>query len=1704
MFYYSADIDTIQAYRGQSMGDLDPHIFAVAEEALTKLERERKDQSIIISGESGAGKTVSAKYTMRYFATIGGNTTETQMEKKILASSPIMEALGNAKTTRNDNSSRFGKFIELQFNKQFHICGASMRTYLLEKSRVVFQSLGERNYHIFYQLCASRTELPELYLDDPKNFSYLNHGSCLYIEGVDDYQKYQEMVEALKMLGFSEEKKYGVFKILAAILHLGNIMFEETIIKMENCEDTEGCSIAKDDKHIELVSNLLEINSEELRKWLCTRKIVSAREMFLKPMSVEEAQSARDALAKHIYAELFNWVTNDLNSGLRSEFPHYKFIGVLDIYGFETFETNSFEQFCINYANEKLQQQFNLHVFKLEQQEYLNEEIEWKIIEFYDNQPCIDLIEVKLGILDLLDEECKMPKGSDGSWTEKMYAKCMKYSHFGKAKFGESAFTIEHFAEKVQYESNGFLEKNRDTVYEEQIDLIKQSKREFVRRIFDPDSHKPPSSGNKVKIVPSKTVQRSQKINRKTVGSQFRDSLNLLMQTINSTTPYYIRCIKPNDNKRKFEYNTKRASQQLRACGVLETIRLSAAGFPSRWTYNEFFNRYRVLCKSVDIKEYNTRKICENILNRFIKDPDMYRFGKTKIFFRASQVAYLEKIRSDKLRQCCIIMQKTVRTFICRKKFLRIKRSVMLLQKRGRGYLGRRLAKEIRRRRAAITIQRRVRGWLARVRYQRIRKSVQLIQTRGRGYLARRKFAEMRYNAKAIIIQKYWRGYLARKTVDKMKHSVIICQAAVRRFLARKLYKRLKIEARSIENVKALNRGLENKIISLQQKIGDLEKNNKNLEKKYNNNDKELKELKQKLPLLKALEIEVKNIKTILLDKNELIRNMEEKLRKECDDKMDLIQEREDILKKRQIEIEERSNLMQEIENLKNVLEMNEKNKESQIKASIEEEKLLILNEQDSDRHAYQKLLQEYHNLEQHCEELKMQMDSRQGSHNRNISDVSSITTLDIPEDHGYGSVKSVSSILTDKEQLDTSNWKAKDSMSEGNLASQTSSTISSDIRSIDIGLVLKLQHKLAEVEKEKLRIQNRLDELDNSPMATEAENALKNTFKITELEMDNSSLKSQLIELQNSINEGSATSQVLEQLRKSQDELERRSDEIIQLKTILASQTSSMKNIVTSKNRIGEYINEDGELALAYETQKTINKQLELELQDEKMKSQMLDQELRLEIAKLKEDNEKLQQILAMNLTEETNSQNESYLKLEVTRLISENLELQDSKDSLSEKLRKKNRQIKYLMNKLKKERIDIDDTVIEAELDSWKTTKPERTVSTIKKQEREYQGIFTFKSGDETIIMRNLVIQLKPRTAITMLPCLPAYIVFMCIRHTDLMNDEEKVKSLISAFTNAVKKVIRKRHEDLETSALWFANTLRLLHIMKQYSGEKTFQQKNTPKQNEKCLRNFDLSEYRQVLSDIAVWINQALVRSFIKTIQPLIVPAILEHEEIQGLSGNMPGGMRRKSSVAGTPSLDQKPTTTLKQAFTNINKKLTFYGVDPEVISQIFRQFFYFLCATSLNNLLLRKDMCHWSKGVQIRHNLSYFEMWIKDNNQQELCYPVLQPIIQAAQLLQARKEEEDVDSICDMCNALSGQQISKILNLYTPVDEFEKRIPKSFVEKVKAELKKRSKPEEPLLMETNFQFPVKFPFKPSDICMENIELPDFLNLDMLEKV
>uniref|UniRef100_A0A8D0A372 Myosin VB n=1 Tax=Sander lucioperca TaxID=283035 RepID=A0A8D0A372_SANLU len=1569
--------EVIRAYSGQNMGDMDPHIFAVAEEAYKQMARDERNQSIIVSGESGAGKTVSAKYAMRFFATVGGSANDTNVEEKVLASSPIMEAIGNAKTTRNDNSSRFGKYIQIGFSRHYNIIGANMRTYLLEKSRVVFQAEDERNYHIFYQLCASAS-LPEF-----KDLG-LSESTCLF-----DLQS-------------------SIFKVVASILHLGNI---------EICSERDGesCHVSVHDVHLQHFCRLLGVDLPQMEHWLCHRKLVTASETYVKNMSSQQAANARDALAKHIYARMFDWIVEHINNMLQTSSKQHSFIGVLDIYGFETFEINSFEQFCINYANEKLQQQFNSHVFKLEQAEYIKEQIPWTLIDFYDNQPCIDLIEARLGILDLLDEECKVPKGTDQNWAQKLYKQNSSSAHFQKPRMSNTSFIIIHFADKVEYQCEGFLEKNRDTVYEEQINILKASQFQLVADLFHEKSDTaPPAKSSRVNVRSAKpTPKAPNKEHRKTVGHQFRSSLQLLMETLNATTPHYVRCIKPNDNKEAFSFDSRRAVQQLRACGVLETIRISAAGYPSRWTYPDFFNRYRVLVKKSDMTTADKKLVCRNLLETLIK-ADMFQFGKTKIFFRAGQVAYLEKLRADRFRSACIQIQKTVRGWLARVRYRKIRKSAVTLQRYGRGFLARRLAEFLRQSRAALVCQKQYRMVRDRRVYLRVRRAVVTIQAFTRGMFTRRIYREFLLHHKAMIIQRSVRGWLQRRKFRRARDAAITIQCGFRRVRAKRELKQLKIEARSAEHLKKLNSGMENKIVQLQRKMDDqrdqLAVVNASLGTEVKLLQKQLEQVRQQGGANQIASLQ------------EELAKLGEDLQGATADRKRL--EEEHGAEKTGLQLDKDTAVCFRIR--MSLCVSVDGGDASQREASLQ-------TELDGERQRYQNLLKEFSRLEQRYENLKEEM-----------------------------LLSKVRSLLHTVER----------------------SLLRSDLFYIQ-----------EELESENKKLKNDLNDLRKSI----AERASRS---------DSSN------ELQDSYN------LLLSQLKSANEELDARKEEVLILRTQIVSAAQLQENnqrivrfisfhIISYIRPLSHwlrgvtlqdwcYLNEDGELGLAYQGLKQVARLLEAQLQTQLRQHKDELDALHTQIELQRDDIEKKTELLNFTASLSPEAQVEFSIGQEITRLTNDNLDLKEMVEKLEKNERKLKKQLRIYMKKVQE---------FEGNFESSRS-RPELTRQvTVQRKEKDFEGMLEYHKEDEALLIKTLVTDVQPSMVSATVPCLPAYILFMCIRHADYINDDSKVESLLTATINAVKKVLKKNNEDFEMTSFWLANTSRLLHCLKQYSGDEAFMTQNTSKQNEHCLKNFDLAEYRQVLSDLSIQIYQQLIKVAEATIQPMIVSAMLESESIPSLAGVKPMGYRHRSSSMDTDAGGPASYTlqALIRQLGQFHAVMQEHGLDPEITGQVVRQLFHCINAVTLNNLLLRKDVCSWSTGMQLRYNTSQMEEWLRANNlYQSKAAATLEPVIQAAQLLQVKKKTtQDAEAICSLCTALSTQQIVKILNLYTPLNEFEERVTVSFIRNIQNRPQQRSDPQQ-LLMDTKHTFPVLFPYTPSALSLETLHIPASLCLDFLNRV
>ncbi|KAK7096542.1 hypothetical protein V1264_005826 [Littorina saxatilis] len=678
-------------------------------------------------------------------------------------------------------------------------------------------------------------------------------------------------------------------------------------------------------------------------------------------------------------------------------------------------------------------------------------------------------------------------------------------------------------------------------------------------------------------------------------------------------------------------------------------------------------------------------------------------------------------------------------------------------------------------------------------------------------------------------------------------------------------------------------------------------------------------------------------------------------------------------------------------------------------------------------------------------------------------------------------------------------------------------------VNSEDVQLLIKMQKRVKYLEATKQKLMDELDERDDHEEKANYDGDFAfHSLKMQELENENDKLKREVQRLMKAIAETTnfgdnggqvspAAKEFLDQFEAMTDELERRREECLQLRAMMADRLITTHSI--GKESYGghdDIINEDNELEMAYKTQKDLNRLLQTQLDKVEQELKKKERTYHDELSELRRENDRQQKLINKNLSLGTEAKIEATMQHEITRMTSENLDLRETIDKQSDQIRKLKKMLKIYAKKLK----DGEAAEIVAELEQDDGGGKGAAVgATVKHRERTWMGMLEFRREDEGALIKNLILDLKPKLAAGLIPGLPSYVLFMCVRHTDYINDDDKVKSLLTGTINGIKKTIKKHGDDLERITLWLANTCRLMHTLKQYSGEKQFQVDNQPRQNEMCLRNFDLSEYRQVFSDLAIWIYQTLIKLMEELVQPNIVPAILEHEAIAGLTASKPAGLRGRSSSNARELDDEKDAMhSLDQLMRTLNsymRIMTQHAVDPELVKQIFRQLYYFMCAGALNNLLLRKDMCNWSKGMQIRYNLSHMEQWLRDNKLNESgAQSALDPIVQASQLLQARKTDTDVDSICEMCSKLTMAQIVKILNLYTPVDEFEERVPIPFIRKIQARLKQRADMAQTggntLLMDTKFSFPVTFPFNPSSILLDSIDVPEQLHLGFLKKL
>ncbi|XP_014903729.1 myosin-10 isoform X5 [Poecilia latipinna] len=707
----------VEMYRGKKRHEMPPHIYAISEAAYRSMLQDREDQSILCTGESGAGKTENTKKVIQYLAhvasshkggTLGRNKEAVQMdgsrsltrgstlanrslqygelERQLLQANPILEAFGNAKTVKNDNSSRFGKFIRINFDVAGYIVGANIETYLLEKSRATRQAKDERTFHIFYQLLcgASEETRAELLLGSADDYRFLSGGS-IPVPGQSDAENFTQTMDSVAIMGFTPEESVSMLKVISAVLQFGNISFTK--------EKNHDQASMPDNTAAQKLCHLLGINVMEFTRAILTPKIKVGREYVQKAQTKEQADFAIEALAKATYERLFRWLVHRINRALdRRQRQGASFIGILDIAGFEIFQLNSFEQLCINYTNEKLQQLFNHTMFILEQEEYQREGIEWNFIDFgLDLQPCIDLIERPAhppGVLALLDEECWFPRATDRTFVEKLCSEQGNHSKFYKSKQprGEADFSIIHYAGKVDYKANDWLIKNMDPLNDNVASLLHQSSDHFVSELWKEVDRivglDQVSTGESSGSVPFGAAGlKTKKGMFRTVGQLYKESLTKLMATLRNTNPNFLRCIIPNHEKRAGKLAPHLVLDQLRCNGVLEGIRICRQGFPNRIPFQEFRQRYEILTPNAIPRTFmDGKQASELMINALELDPNLYRVGQSKVFFRAGVLAHLEEERDLKITDTIIRFQSASRGFLARKAFMKKQQQLSALR----------------------------------------------------------------------------------------------------------------------------------------------------------------------------------------------------------------------------------------------------------------------------------------------------------------------------------------------------------------------------------------------------------------------------------------------------------------------------------------------------------------------------------------------------------------------------------------------------------------------------------------------------------------------------------------------------------------------------------------------------------------------------------------------------------------------------------------------------------------------------------------------------------------------------------------------------------------------------------------------------------------------------------------------------------------
>ncbi|CAE7766969.1 XI-B [Symbiodinium sp. CCMP2592] len=817
-----------------------PHVFNTSNATYRGICDRRKSQTVLISGESGAGKTETTKFVMKFLAMAGAADGEvTSVEKQVLESNPLLEAFGNARTLRNDNSSRFGKFIELQFRssgqdasalgvagENCRLCGARIQTYLLEKVRVCDQQEGERNYHLFYEACAAaslaagngytfpqrlaKEKVKEVTLNlegfaDLANFAYLTRSSCKTLKDVDDVEMFERRIHAMQTIGIPHEEVTQILRMVASVLHLGNVKFDAPPNNSEG-----SMSMAECESSVEMASKLLGVDRKALESALCSQTRVTRSEKIRSPVNVRQAADNRDALAKAVYGIVFNFIVQSTNMSIGYVEDVKLFAGVLDIFGLtlrlrQSEALRATEPLCINFTNERLQQFFNSFVFKLEEQLYEREGIEWDPLDFPDNQDAVDMLQAKgTGVFAILDEECVVPQGSDQGFNNKLIKQHRGHRRFDEIKTKPSWFVIKHFAGPVSYCSDGFLDKNKDQLSNDLIECMGASTNEFIVRLFRQDV----KYGEVLNKEESSETGAGKKKKKYTVCCLSLDQLASLMDIVDLTEPHFVRCIKPNPQNEPDRYDRKAVTEQLRYGGVLQVVQVSRAGYPVRINHQECWDDFKVIAspqivsglKHVDDSKVRAQKLLEHLASELNVPKPLHGLpmavGKTLVFFKLPAFERLKFARLELLVKSATQIQAAWRRRVQMGKYKAIclftrHIQALLRSKQARSDLMRRKQEG-----AAVKLQSLGRQFVERRRYKALMKKVVKIQAWQKGICGRRYAKEYRKVSSATRIQRNWKRWKTQRVYKLFRQAVYVAQERLRMHAAKSQMKKLKQEAK--------------------------------------------------------------------------------------------------------------------------------------------------------------------------------------------------------------------------------------------------------------------------------------------------------------------------------------------------------------------------------------------------------------------------------------------------------------------------------------------------------------------------------------------------------------------------------------------------------------------------------------------------------------------------------------------------------------------------------------------------------------------------------------------------------------------------------------------------------------------------------------------------------------------------------------------